>query len=137
MKLWYRGGMDEGNEEATYLASVIPPPKLNPPSESNLFSVIRFAYLKSAGDLCWSLINSINLSDPTPAWSARVKHSDKSSIKPSSRAFPTSLEIERQRDLKLYRGSDLTSWVTHLKDIALSTLLPKSITFLAIAGTSA
>jgi hypothetical protein len=45
----------------------------------------------------------------------------------------------------IYRGTDpvkgstagLYSQDTHLKLMALSTLLPKSITFLAIAGTSA
>jgi hypothetical protein len=37
---------------STYLASAIPPAKLNPPLESNLFSVILSAYLNNAGDLC-------------------------------------------------------------------------------------
>jgi hypothetical protein len=81
----------------THLASAIPPAKLNPPFESNRFSVILSAYLNKAGDLCWSLINSINLEDPTPACSDNVKHSERSSMNPSSRAFPTSLLLAAKR----------------------------------------
>jgi hypothetical protein len=81
----------------THLASAIPPARLNPPFESNLFSVILSAYLNNAGLLCWSLINSINLSDPTPACSESVKHSERSSMNPSSRAFPTSLMLATKR----------------------------------------
>lgn len=76
----------------THLASVIPPPRLKPPFESKRFSVILFAYRRRAGDLCWSLMSSMSLADPTPACSERVKHSDRSSMNPSSSAFPTSLE---------------------------------------------
>lgn len=46
------GRQEETKEKKTHLASAIPPARLNPPFESNLFSVILSAYLNKAGDLC-------------------------------------------------------------------------------------
>ena len=123
----------------------MPPPRLNPPSLSKWFLVILSAYRISVGEWCWSLMSSTRRSDPTPVWSHSVKHSDKSSMKPVSIALPTSLSTAPQSADFKQRQHWKTSYTlgakrvnpTYLKDIARSTLLPRSITFFPIAGTKA
>jgi hypothetical protein len=39
-------------------------------------------------------MSSTSFSDPTPAWSHRVKHSERSSMNPSSIELPTSLRAD-------------------------------------------
>lgn len=91
--------------------------------------------------------NSVSISDQSGALVLELDEFDKligsyAGLVTESKAFGEELdeaEFERVTDEpnSYQRKSLLSSYFTHLKDMARSTLLPKSMTFLPIAGTRA